>query len=151
MHLSSNPEDLLYKCTILTAMMRRLTRILFGHTFSKLTFQVNKNNHKNVVKRGMYRMRRLILVFAIRKCYKCHFSCTRTAQLDPGHTACVTKFFVDSSLSKNCLCERRRLYSKSKGFLFEHSIISVCICSRIKCTFLLTKLNVALCLHPPRT
>ena len=24
--------------------------------------------------------------------YKCHFSCTCTAQLDPDHTACVTKF-----------------------------------------------------------
>ena len=31
---------------------------------------------KNVVKRGMYPMRRLILVFAIRTSYKCHFSCT---------------------------------------------------------------------------
>ena len=32
-HLSGDAKDLLYKCTILTAMMRRLTRVLFGHTF----------------------------------------------------------------------------------------------------------------------
>ena len=68
MHLSSDAKDLLYKCTILTAMTRRLTRVCFGHTFRKWTFQVNKINHKNVVKRGMYRMRRLMLVFAIRTC-----------------------------------------------------------------------------------
>ena len=120
MHLSSDAKDLLvYKCTILTAMMRRLTSLfchtfrklyinvykctiltammrrltsLFCHTFRKLTFHVNKINHKNVVKRGIYRMRRLILVFAIRTCYKCHFSCTCTAQLHPDHTAYVTKF-----------------------------------------------------------
>ena len=65
MHLSSDAKDLLYKCTILTAMMRRLTRVLFGPTFRKLTFQVNKINHKNVVKRGMSGMRGLSLVFAI--------------------------------------------------------------------------------------
>ena len=94
MHLSSDAKDLLNKCTILTAMMCRLTRLLFGHTFRKLTFQVNKINHKKVVKRGMYRMRKLMLVFAIRMCYKCHFSCTCTAQLNPDHTACVTKFIL---------------------------------------------------------
>ena len=76
---------------IVTAMMRRLTRVLFGHTFRKSTFQVNKINHKNVVKRGMHRMHRLVLVFAIRTCYKCHFSYTCAAQLDPDHTACVSK------------------------------------------------------------
>ena len=92
MHLSGNAKDLLYKCTILTVMMCRLTRVLFGHTFRKLTFKINKINHKNVVKRGMFLMRRLILVFAIRMCCKCHFSCTYTAHLDPDHTACVTKF-----------------------------------------------------------
>ena len=27
-------------------------------------------------------------LFAIRTCYKCHFSCTCTAQLDPNHTVC---------------------------------------------------------------
>ena len=42
MHLSSDAKDLLYKCTKQTAMVRRLTRVLFGHTFRKLTFQVNK-------------------------------------------------------------------------------------------------------------
>ena len=42
MHLSSDAKDLLNKYTILTAMMRRLTRVLFRHTFRKLTFQVNK-------------------------------------------------------------------------------------------------------------
>ena len=68
MHISSDAKDLLYKCTILTAMTRRLTRVCFGHTFRKWTFQVNKINHKNGVKRGMYRMRRLMLVFAIRTC-----------------------------------------------------------------------------------
>ena len=47
MHLSSDAKDLLNKCSILTAMMRRLTSVLFGHTFRKLTFQVNKINHKN--------------------------------------------------------------------------------------------------------
>ena len=46
MHLSGDAKDLLYKCTILTAMMRRLTRVLFCHSFRKLTFQVNKINHK---------------------------------------------------------------------------------------------------------
>ena len=92
MHLSSDAKDLLYKCSILTAMMRRLTSILFCHTFRKLTFRVNKINHKNVVKRKIYRMRRLILVVAIHTCYKCHFSCTCTAQLYPDHAACVTKF-----------------------------------------------------------
>ena len=51
MHLTGNAKDLLYKCTILTAMRRRLTRVLFGHIFRKLMFQVNKNNYK---KRGMY-------------------------------------------------------------------------------------------------
>ena len=50
MHLSGDIKDLLYKCTILTAMMRRLNRVLFGHTFRKLTFQVNKINHINVVR-----------------------------------------------------------------------------------------------------
>ena len=49
MHLSSDAKDLLYKCSILTAMRGRLTSVLFGHTFRKLTFQVNKINHKNVV------------------------------------------------------------------------------------------------------
>ena len=42
MHLSSDAKDLLEKCIKQTAMMRRLTRVLFGHTFRKLTFQVNK-------------------------------------------------------------------------------------------------------------
>ena len=46
MHLSSDAKDLLNKCTIQTAMMSRLTRVLFGHTFRKLTFQVNRINHK---------------------------------------------------------------------------------------------------------
>ena len=46
MHLSGNAKDLLYKCTILTAMMRRLTRVLFCHSLRKLTFQINKINHK---------------------------------------------------------------------------------------------------------
>ena len=89
-------------------MMRRLTRVLFGHTFRKLTFQISKISHKNVVKRGMYRMRTLILVFVIRTCYKCHFS---TAQLDPDHTAGVT----ESTLSK-IVCERGRLSSNPKVF-----------------------------------
>ena len=39
MHLSGDAKDLLNKCTILTniltTMMRRLTRVLFGHTFRK--------------------------------------------------------------------------------------------------------------------
>ena len=99
MHLSSDAKELLYKCTLLTAMMRRLTRVLFGHTFSKLKFQVNKNSHINAVKRGMYQMRRLILVCAIRTCYKCHSPCTHTAQLDPGDQI----HFVDTSCSNNCL------------------------------------------------
>ena len=43
MHLSSDAKDLLNKCTILTAMMRRLTRVLFGHTFRKLTFSGKQN------------------------------------------------------------------------------------------------------------
>ena len=43
MHLSGDAKDLLYKYTILIAMMRRLTRFLFGHTFRKLTFKVNKS------------------------------------------------------------------------------------------------------------
>ena len=42
MDLSGDAKDLLYKCTKQTAMMRRLTRVLFGHTFRKLTFQVNR-------------------------------------------------------------------------------------------------------------
>ena len=46
MHFSSDAKDLLNKCTILTAMMRRLTRVVFGHTFRKLTFQVNNIKHK---------------------------------------------------------------------------------------------------------
>ena len=46
--------------------------------------------------------------FAIRTCYKCHFSCTCTAQLDPDHTVCDDP--------KNCLCERGRLSSNSKVF-----------------------------------
>ena len=53
MHLASDAKDLLNKCTIPTALMRRLTRVVFGHTFRKLTFQVNKIKHKNVLKRGM--------------------------------------------------------------------------------------------------
>ena len=84
-------------------------------------------------------MRRLILVFAIRTCYKCHFSCTYTAQLDPDHMDCVTKF----TMSKNCLCERVRLSSN-----FEQSMISLCLSSHIKRTFYQTKLNGELCLHP---
>ena len=46
MHLSCDAKGLLNKGTILTAMMRRLTTVFFGHTFRKLTFQVNKINHK---------------------------------------------------------------------------------------------------------
>ena len=52
----------------------------------------------------MYPMRRLILVFAIRTCYKCHFSCTYTAQLDPGPTACVTKFTLYISHDPKIVC-----------------------------------------------
>ena len=48
MHLSGDAKHLVYKCNILTVMMRRLTRVLFGHSFRKLTFQVNKVNHKKV-------------------------------------------------------------------------------------------------------
>ena len=47
MHLSSDDKDLLNKCTILTAMIGRLTRLLFGHTFRKLAFQVNTINQIN--------------------------------------------------------------------------------------------------------
>ena len=63
MHLSSDAKDLLYKCTILTAMMRRLTRVLFCHSFRKVTFHVNKINHKYVVKRGLYRFGWLFWVY----------------------------------------------------------------------------------------
>ena len=92
MHLSNDAKDLLYKCSILTAMMRRLTSVLFGHTFPKLTFQVNKINQQYVVKRRIYRMRRLILVFAIRTCCVISLVHDCTAQLYPDHTACLTKF-----------------------------------------------------------
>ena len=43
MHLSSDAKDLLNKCSILTAMMRRLTRVVFSHTFRKLTFSGKQN------------------------------------------------------------------------------------------------------------
>ena len=43
MHISRDAKDLLNKCTILTAMMRRLTRVLFGHTLRQLTFSGKQN------------------------------------------------------------------------------------------------------------
>ena len=91
MHLSGDATHLLFKCTILTAMMRRLTSLVWSY-FPQISVSGKQNQSQKVVKRGMYRMRRLILIFDIRTCYKCHFSYTRTAQLDPDHTACVTKF-----------------------------------------------------------
>ena len=60
--------------------------------FPQINIPGKPNQSQKNVKRGMYRMRMLNLVFAIRRCYKCHFFCTCTAQLDPDHTACVTKF-----------------------------------------------------------
>ena len=60
--------------------------------FPQINVSGKQNQSQKVVKRGMYRRRRLTLVSAIRTCYKCHFSYTCTAQLDPDHTACVTKF-----------------------------------------------------------
>ena len=52
----------------------------------------------------MYQMRTLILVFAIRTRYKCHFFCTCTAQLDPDHTACVTKFTLQIPHDPKIVC-----------------------------------------------
>ena len=49
MHFLGDAKDLLYKCTILAAMMRRPIRVLFGHTFCKSTFGVNKINHKKTL------------------------------------------------------------------------------------------------------
>ena len=121
---------LLYKCTILTAMMHRLTRVLFCHSFRKLMFQVNKINHKNVVKRGMYRMCRLSLVFAIRTCYTYMYSPTRSRP----YVLCDQIHFVDSSWSKNCLCEWGRLSSNPTVF-YLNSQWSVCVCGRIKWIF----------------
>ena len=43
MHLSGYVKDLLCKCTMLTAMMHRLTRVLFGHTFKKITVSGKPN------------------------------------------------------------------------------------------------------------
>ena len=113
MHLSSDAKDLLdlYNCAILTAMTRRLTRVCFGHTFSKWTFQVDKINHKNVVKRGMYRMRRLMLVFAIRTC---------TIQtIRPVWPNSLCRFLMIQKLS----VWMGATVHKSKGLLFEKSLM----------------------------
>ena len=58
--------------------------------------------------------------FAFRTCYKCHFhfSCTCTAQLDPDHTVCD-----DPKLSVGT----GATVLKFKGFLFEQSMISLCL------------------------
>ena len=53
--------------------------------------------------------------FAIRTCYKCRFYCTCTAQFDPDHTVCDDPKIV-------CLNGSDSL--RSKGFLFEQSMIS---------------------------
>ena len=47
MYLSGDAKDLLYKCTILTAMMRRLTRY-FPHVFKFLGKQ-NKSQRKTML------------------------------------------------------------------------------------------------------
>ena len=127
MHLSGDAKDLLYKSTILTAMMCRLIRVLFGLTFRKLTFQVNKINHKNVVKRGMYPMRRLSLVFAIRTCYKCHFSCTCTAQLDSDYTAMWPTSLCRFLIVQNLSVWTGATILKSIFFQFEQSMINLCV------------------------
>ena len=122
MYLSGDAKDLLYKCTILTAMMRRLTRVLFGHTFGKLTFKVNKINHKKrcCMKRLMYRMRRLILVFTIRTCYKCDFCWYLYSPIrSRPYGLCDQIHFIDCSGFKNCLCERGRLPSKPNRFQYD--------------------------------
>ena len=111
MHLSSDAKDLLYKCTILTAMTRRLTRVCFGHTFRKWTFQVNKISHKNLVKRVMYRMRRLMLVFTIRTC---------TIQtIQPVWPNSLCRFLMIQKLS----VWMGATVHKSKSFLFEQSLM----------------------------
>ena len=43
MHLSSDVKDLLNKCTILNATMRRLTRVLFDHTFPQINVSDKQN------------------------------------------------------------------------------------------------------------
>ena len=111
MHLSSDAKDLLYKCTTLTAMTRRLTRVCFGHTFRKLTFQINKINHTNVVKWGMYRMPRLMFVFAIRTC---------TIQtIRPVWPNSLCRFLMIQKLS----VWMGATVHQSKGFLFEQSLM----------------------------
>ena len=47
MHLSSDAKDLLNKCTILIVMIR-VTRVLFGHTFHKLTFSGKQNQSQKL-------------------------------------------------------------------------------------------------------
>ena len=98
MHFSGDAKDLLYNCTNLTAMMRRRTRVLICHTFCKLRFKINKINHKKrfymYVKREMYRMRRLILVFAIRTCYKCHFSWYMYSPIRPVWPNSLCRFLI---------------------------------------------------------
>ena len=74
-------------------MMRRLTRVLFGQTLRKLTFQENKINLKKRCEAREVSNAQVILVSGIRTCFKCHFSCTCTAQLDPDDQI----HFVDSS------------------------------------------------------
>ena len=92
-------------------MTRRLTRVCFGHTFRKRTFQVNKINHTNVVKRRMYRLRRLMLVFVIR---------TSTIQtIWPVWPNSLCRFLMIQKLS----VWMGATVHKSKGFLFEQSLM----------------------------
>ena len=80
MHLSSDAKDLLYKCTILTAMTRRLTRVRFLSNFPQMNISGKQNQSQK----------------------RCEASDVSNAQTDvslrhshvhdPDHTACVTKF-----------------------------------------------------------
>ena len=147
MYFAGGAKDLLYKCTILTAMMRRLTRVLFGQTFRKLTFKVNKLNHKSgYVKRGMYRMRRLILIFTIHTYYKCHFSCDMCSPIRSRPYGSLCRFLHDSKI----VCVNRGDCPQNPN-VFYFNIQYDQFVSVVALSALLTKLNGALCLHPPRT
>ena len=80
MHLSSDAKDLLYKCTILTAMTRRLTRVCFWSYFPQISVSAKQNQSQK-------RCEARVVSNA-----QTDVSLRHSHVHDPDHTACVTKF-----------------------------------------------------------
>ena len=84
---------------------------LFWSYFPQMNISGKQNQSQNVVKRGMDRMRRLILVFAI---------CTCTIQtIRPVWPNSLCRFLMIQKLS----VWMGATVHKSKGFLFEQSLM----------------------------